>query len=65
MGKTKQAPAVAPATGRVKARVLVNGAFGRIDDVVELDAETLQSAGGQVDAHPDAVAWASAHAAGK
>lgn len=64
MSKHKN-PAPPAVENGIKARVLVNGAFGRIDDVVELDAETLQGAAGQVDPHPDAVAWASAHAAGK
>jgi ABC-type nitrate/sulfonate/bicarbonate transport system substrate-binding protein len=43
-----------------KVRVLVAGAFGQPDDVVELDGEALAQAlaSGQVDAHPEAVAYA-------
>ena len=47
-------------TGATKVRVLVAGAFGQPDDVVELDGEALAQAlaSGQVDAHPEAVAYA-------
>ena len=43
-----------------KARVLVEGHYGKPDDVVELDGEALAQAlaSGQVDAHPEAVAYA-------
>ena len=43
-----------------KARVLVDGAFGKPDDVVELEGEALAQAlaSGQVDANPEAVAYA-------
>ena len=43
-----------------KVRVLVAGAFGQPDDVVELDGEALAQAlaSGQVDAHPEAVTYA-------
>ena len=43
-----------------KVRVLVEGHFGRPDDVVELDGDELAQAlaSGQVDAHPEAVAYA-------
>jgi hypothetical protein len=56
-GKGKEQPAPAE---RVQARVLVSGSFGVIDEVVELPAELLQQAvaTGQVDPHPDAVAYA-------
>lgn len=45
-----------------KARVLVEGSFGKPDDVVELaPAEfDVALASGQVDPHPDAVAYAAA-----
>lgn len=44
----------------VKARVLMDGLYGRVDDVVEIPAAELQQAeaSGQVDTHPDAVAYA-------
>ena len=47
-------------TGATKVRVLVAGAFGKPDDVVELEGEALAQAlaSGQVDAHPEAVAYA-------
>jgi len=47
-------------TGATKVRVLVAGAFGQPDDVVELDGEALAQAlaSGQVDANPEAVAYA-------
>lgn len=50
----KQAPSA------IKARVLVDGVFGRADQVVSLTADQLAQAQatGQVDAHPDAVAHA-------
>ena len=43
-----------------KARVLVDGAFGKADDVIEIEDEALESAvaSGQVDATPEAVAYA-------
>jgi len=43
-----------------KARVLVEGAFGKPDDVIELEGEALAAAlaSGQVDAEPAAVAYA-------
>ena len=43
-----------------KVRVLVAGAFGQPDDVVELDGEALAQAlaSGQVDDNPAAVAYA-------
>ena len=48
------------ATAATKLRVLVDGAFGKADDVVELEGEALAQAlaSGQVDPHPDAVAYA-------
>lgn len=44
----------------VKARVLMDGLYGRVDDVVEIPAAELQQAeaSGQIDAHPDAVSYA-------
>lgn len=43
-----------------KVRVLVEGAFGKPDDVIELEGEALAQAlaSGQVDANPEAVAYA-------
>lgn len=47
-------------TGATKLRVLVDGAFGKADEVVELDGDELAQAlaSGQVDADPAAVAYA-------
>lgn len=44
----------------VKARVLMDGAYGRVDDVIEIPAAEVRQAeaSGQVDTHPDAVAYA-------
>ena len=49
-------------TETTKARVLVAGAYGQPDAVVELTPEQLKQAqaAGQVDPHPDAVAYAEA-----
>ena len=54
-------PAPAPAPELTKARVLSTGAFGVINQVVEVDANTLKQgvAAGQLDPHPDAVAYAA------
>mgnify|MGYP003599754811 CR=1 FL=1 len=43
-----------------KVRVLVEGYYGKPDDVIELEGEELAQAlaSGQVDPHPDAVAYA-------
>ena len=43
-----------------KVRVLVEGYYGKPDDVIELDGDELAKAlaSGQVDAHPEAVAYA-------
>lgn len=48
------------ATTATKLRVLVEGAFGKPDDVIELEGEELAQAlaSGQVDANPEAVAYA-------
>jgi hypothetical protein len=47
-------------TGATKVRVLVEGAFGKPDDVIELEGEDLAraKASGQVDDTPEAVAYA-------
>ncbi len=47
-------------TGATKLRVLVEGAFGKPDDVIELEGEELAQAmaSGQVDDNPAAVAYA-------
>jgi hypothetical protein len=56
------APVPAPAPELTKARVLATGIFGLADDVVELPADVLAQgvAAGQLDPHPDAVAYAAA-----
>lgn len=43
---------------KVKARVLLEGAYGKPNDVVEIDAKLTKSLAGVVDADPDAVAYA-------
>lgn len=45
-------------TKKVKARVLVDCAHGKPNDVVEIDEAQVASLAGVVDAHPDAVAYA-------
>lgn len=45
------------AADTVKARVLVDGAYGKVNDVVEVTAAEAESSG-ELDAHPDAVAYA-------
>lgn len=47
-------------TNTVKARVLVDGTFGRINQVIEILADQVEQAeqSGQVDTNPDAVAYA-------
>jgi hypothetical protein len=46
--------------GSVKARVIVAGLFGSMNDVVVLDkaAAAAAQATGDIDTHPDAVAYA-------
>ena len=48
------------AAAATKVRVLVEGHYGKPDDVIELEGEALAQAlaSGQVDPHPDAVAYA-------
>ena len=48
------------ATAATKVRVLVEGNYGKPNDVIELEGEELAQAlaSGQVDPHPDAVAYA-------
>lgn len=41
----------------VKARVLVTGAFGKVDDVVEVDAQVAKDSD-ELDPTPEAVAYA-------
>jgi hypothetical protein len=41
----------------VKARVLADGIYGKVDDVVDV-TEAEVAASGELDAHPDAVAYA-------
>lgn len=43
------------APARVKARVLVDGKYGRCNDVVEVDADDKSR---EIDTTPDAVAYA-------
>jgi hypothetical protein len=52
-------------TGPAAARVLRDCHLGKVNDVVELDAEALaaEKADGSVDDHPDAVAYAQSLAA--
>jgi hypothetical protein len=45
---------------KIVVRVLVDCAVGKADDVVEIDASAakVMAEAGEVDVHPDAVAWA-------
>lgn len=43
---------------KLKARVLVDGAFGKCDDVVEIDADQVKDLQGVVDTSPAAVKYA-------
>lgn len=47
-------------TGNTKARVLLDCAYGKVDDVIEILPDDLlgAEASGHVDTHPDAVAYA-------
>lgn len=45
------------AEGLVKARVLVSGIYGKVDDVVEV-TQAEADASSELDSHPDAVAYA-------
>lgn len=42
----------------IAARVLVDGRFGRVNTVVQVTADELSAAGGELDSHPAAVAYA-------
>lgn len=46
--------------GKTKARVLLDCSYGKVDEVIEIEAAELYVAesSGQVDTHPDAVAYA-------
>lgn len=44
-----------PPPAKIKARVLVAGSWGNVNDVVEIPGGTVSS---ELDAHPDAVAYA-------
>lgn len=48
----------APVKKRVRARVLVEGQFGSVDDVVQVTEDELQAAQGQLCAHPASVTYA-------
>ncbi|CBJ43541.1 hypothetical protein [Ralstonia solanacearum] len=43
---------------RVRARVLVDGRFGKVNDVIEVDGDTLDGAQGELCAHPASVVYA-------
>ena len=47
-------------TGNTKARVLLDCAYGNVNDVIEIlpDDLLVAEASGYVDTHPDAVAYA-------
>lgn len=45
---------------KVKARVLVDCVFGKVDDVVEVTEAQAREHASDLDAHPDAVAYAEA-----
>lgn len=43
---------------KMKARVLVNGAHGNVDDVIEIDEKQAKALAGVVDTDPAAVEYA-------
>lgn len=43
---------------KVKARVLLDGAYGKCNDVIEIDPKQAKSLAGVVDTDPEAVAYA-------
>lgn len=43
---------------KIKARVLVDGAHGTCNDVIEIDPGQVKALAGVVDADPEAVAYA-------
>ena len=43
---------------KLKARVLVDGAHGKVDDVIEIDEKQAKSLAGVVDTAPEAVEYA-------
>ena len=47
-------------TDSKQGRVLVTGIYGNVDDVIEFASDAVEAAqeSGQVDFHPDAVAYA-------
>lgn len=45
------------ADGQVKARVLIEGTFGKVNDIVVVD-KVIAEGNGDLDPHPDAVAYA-------
>jgi hypothetical protein len=47
-----------PEVKKVKGRVLVDGALGKCNDVVEIDAKQVKALAGIVDTDADAVAYA-------
>lgn len=51
-------PETALKSGVVKARVIAACALGKINDVVEIDEAQVAALAGDVDTHPDAVAYA-------
>ena len=60
MATKKQTPDTTDIPDTTKARVLVDGVYGLVDEVIEIPADGLATAeaSGQVDTHPDAVAYA-------
>ena len=57
MAKNQTTAAAPAAAGAIKARVLVDGAYGKVNDVVEVTTAEAE-ASSELDAHPDAVAYA-------
>lgn len=43
---------------KVRARVLVSGAHGKVDQVIEIDVDQVEPMAGIVDTHPASVAYA-------
>lgn len=55
---TPATPAPAPVPRSLLARVLVEGRFGKVNDVVRVGEDELQAAAGELCGHPASVAYA-------
>lgn len=65
MAKKENDMAKAKDSDKVKARVLMDCMFGKVDDVVEVAASEAKDHANKLDSHPDAVAYAEGLKAAK